>query len=220
MNSWSALTAHLRPRRWRGYGFGSYHEPARSFARLISPRPALRPLTVSSFEDSQGGGGRFLIASVGRMIITDLDGNSRRPNGTLVLASSTVAKFDRSRATTLPQSRRDRSRVLLRSWTAQAAKFVIFRLNPVQPVAKQFVSGRRVQDVEGFVGDETVVEVGEADLALGAAVVDVYAGEAVAVRVLSGPCRSTSTGRARWRDVRGARGNATAVRVGAPDRSG
>jgi len=39
---------------------------------------------VEYFEDSQGGGGRLLvIASVGRMIITDLDGNSRRPNGTL-----------------------------------------------------------------------------------------------------------------------------------------
>jgi hypothetical protein len=39
---------------------------------------------VEYFEDPQGGGGRLLlIAAVGRMIVTDLDGNSRRPNGTV-----------------------------------------------------------------------------------------------------------------------------------------
>jgi hypothetical protein len=36
------------------------------------------------YEDPKGGGGRLLlIASVGRMIVTDLDGNSRRPDGVL-----------------------------------------------------------------------------------------------------------------------------------------
>lgn len=36
------------------------------------------------FEDPQGGGGRLmLIAGFGRMIVTDLDGNSRRPDGIL-----------------------------------------------------------------------------------------------------------------------------------------
>lgn len=39
---------------------------------------------VEYFEDPQGGGGRLLlIASSGRMLVTDLDGNSRRPDGTL-----------------------------------------------------------------------------------------------------------------------------------------
>jgi hypothetical protein len=39
---------------------------------------------IEYFEDPQGGGGRLLLISAfGRMIITDLDGNSRRPDGTL-----------------------------------------------------------------------------------------------------------------------------------------
>ena len=39
---------------------------------------------VEYFEDPQGGGGRLLlVASFGRMIITDLDGSSRRLNGSL-----------------------------------------------------------------------------------------------------------------------------------------
>ena len=39
---------------------------------------------VEYFEDPQGGGGRLLlIGSIGRMIVTDLNGSSRRPDGTL-----------------------------------------------------------------------------------------------------------------------------------------
>ncbi len=39
---------------------------------------------VEYFEDPQGGGGRLLlIAAFGRMIVTDLNGNSRRPDGGL-----------------------------------------------------------------------------------------------------------------------------------------
>ncbi len=38
---------------------------------------------VEYFEDPDGGGGRLLILSAGRVFVTDLDGNSRRPNGAL-----------------------------------------------------------------------------------------------------------------------------------------
>jgi hypothetical protein len=39
---------------------------------------------IEYFEDPEGGGGRLLlIAGFGRMVVTDLDGNSRRPNGAL-----------------------------------------------------------------------------------------------------------------------------------------
>ena len=49
---------------------------------------------VEYFEDPQGGGGRLLlIASLGRMIITDLDGNSRRPSGTLFGEFNSRVKF-------------------------------------------------------------------------------------------------------------------------------
>ena len=46
------------------------------------------------FEDPQGGGGRLLlIASGGRMIVTDLDGNSRRPDGVLYREFNSRVKF-------------------------------------------------------------------------------------------------------------------------------
>jgi hypothetical protein len=49
---------------------------------------------VEYFEDPQGGGGRLmLVAAVGRMIITDLDGNSRRPDGTLFGEFNVRVKF-------------------------------------------------------------------------------------------------------------------------------
>jgi len=49
---------------------------------------------VEYFEDPQGGGGRLLlIAGFGRMIVTDLDGNSRRPNGTLFGEFNSRVKF-------------------------------------------------------------------------------------------------------------------------------
>jgi hypothetical protein len=49
---------------------------------------------VEYFEDPQGGGGRLLlIASFGRMIVTDLDGNSRRPDGVLFGEFNSRVKF-------------------------------------------------------------------------------------------------------------------------------
>ena len=49
---------------------------------------------VEYFEDPQGGGGRLLlIASLGRMIVTDLDGNSRRADGVLRGEFNSRVKF-------------------------------------------------------------------------------------------------------------------------------
>jgi hypothetical protein len=45
------------------------------------------------FDDPQGGGGRLLLISGGRMIVTDLDGNSRRPNGVLYREFNSRVKF-------------------------------------------------------------------------------------------------------------------------------
>ena len=46
------------------------------------------------FEDSNGGGGRLLlVAAFGRIIVTDLDGNSRRPNGSLFGEFNSRVKF-------------------------------------------------------------------------------------------------------------------------------
>jgi hypothetical protein len=49
---------------------------------------------IEYFEDPQGGGGRLLlIAAFGRMIVTDLDGNSRRPNSSLYGEFNVRVKF-------------------------------------------------------------------------------------------------------------------------------
>ena len=49
---------------------------------------------VEYFEDPQGGGARLLlVAGLGRMIVTDLDGNSRRPDGTLFGEFNIRVKF-------------------------------------------------------------------------------------------------------------------------------
>jgi hypothetical protein len=49
---------------------------------------------VEYFEDPQGGGGRLLLlAAFGRMIVTDLDGNSRRPDGVLFGEFNSRVKF-------------------------------------------------------------------------------------------------------------------------------
>lgn len=46
------------------------------------------------FEDPQGGGGRLLLlGSFGRMIVTDLDGNSRKPDGALFGEANVRIKF-------------------------------------------------------------------------------------------------------------------------------
>jgi hypothetical protein len=49
---------------------------------------------IEYFEDPQGGGGRLLlIAAFGRMIVTDLDGNSRRPDSSLYGEFNVRVKF-------------------------------------------------------------------------------------------------------------------------------
>ena len=49
---------------------------------------------IEYFEDPQEGGGRLLLlAGLGRMIVTDLDGNSRRANGTLFGEFNVRVKF-------------------------------------------------------------------------------------------------------------------------------
>ena len=79
-------------------GFGGAPGPGQALERLrlrvISRAGALvRTIDIAGtgtggvngleyFEDSQGGGGRLLLISAfGRMIVTDLDGNSRTPDG-------------------------------------------------------------------------------------------------------------------------------------------